>query len=373
MIPIGFVAGMVICNAFTMKPLGRYGYRANFGENAPLVSILVPARNEAANIARCVRSLIKQDYPNFELLILDDDSSDGTATIVETLQHEDKTGRLILLAGKPLPDGWLGKNWACYQLSQATHGDFLLFTDADTDHSLRSVTAAIAAMEQEQADLLSVFPRQETKSLFERLIIPLVTLFVVGLLPTWQVKTNPDPRFSAANGQFMCFRREAYIGSGGHAGIKGQVLDDVKLAQRVKAAGFRQILPDGTDMVSCRMYRNRSEVWRGFSKNFYAFFNYNPKWFLLFLGINLLCYVGPYIWLLIGWLTHQPPVAAWWGLLLLQIGLAWFTRLVLAMRFGFRGLDIFLHAFSIIVMFAIGLNSIQWRFKGTEWKGRIYR
>ncbi len=367
------VAGMTLSNAFVMKPLGRYGFKSNFDSNAPLVSILVPARNEAANIRRCVRSLLNQDYRHFELLVLDDGSTDATASILQTLQKEDNTGRLQLLTGDPLAEGWLGKNWACHQLSQQAKGEFLLFTDADTVHGLRAVTSAIAALQQEQADLLSVFPRQETQTLAERLVVPLVIMYVVGLLPTWLVKSNPDPRFSAANGQFMCFRQTMYEQCGGHAAVSNQVLEDIKLGQRVKAIGGKQILPDGTDSVSCRMYRRQNEVWQGFSKNFYAFFDYNPKWFGLFLGLNVLAYVGPYFWLLLGWLTAQPQTLGWFWLPLLQIGLAWFTRLILAIRWGFRGIDIFLHPLSILLMCAIGFNSLRWRRNGTYWKGRVYK
>lgn len=356
-----------------MKPLGRYGFKSQFGPAAPLVSILVPARNEASNISRCLRSLLAQDYRNFELLLLNDGSTDSTVTIAETVQKEDGTGKLRLMQGEPLPDGWLGKNWACHQLAQAAQGDYLLFTDADTEHSLRAVTSAVAALQQEQADFLSVFPRQQTVTLAERLVVPLVMLFMVGILPTWQVKNNPDPKYSAAHGQFMFFRRIAYLKAGGHAGVRDMVLDDVKLARRVKAAGCKIVLPDGSDSVTCRMYRNRHEVWQGFSKNFYAFFDFNLKWFSLFLGLNFLGYVSPYLWLLVALLTHQPFSLAWFGLPLLQIFLAWLARLVLAIRFGFKGLDIFLHPLSILTMISIGFNSIRWKRSGTEWKGRVYK
>jgi chlorobactene glucosyltransferase len=371
--PLVFVAILVVCNAIAMKPLGQYGFKHKYGPEAPLVSILVPARNEADNIGRCVRSLLAQDYGNFELLILDDNSTDATATIVKTLAKADTSNRVQLLQGAKLAEGWLGKNWACHQLFQAAKGDFLLFTDADTDHGLRALTSAIAAMEQEQADLLSIFPRQQTESLTERLVVPLVIMFLVGLLPTWQIKKNPSPQYSAANGQFMCFRREAYIKCGGHAAVRGIVLEDVKLGQLVKAGGDKQILPDGSDSVSCRMYRQPREVWQGFSKNFYAFFGFNLKWFSLFLGINFLGYVAPYFWLLLAWLTHQPTTLAWYGLPLLQILIGWLTRLILATRWGFRGIDIFLHPCSILAMCAIGFNSIRWRRNGTRWKGRLYK
>ncbi|HEX2913071.1 MAG TPA: glycosyltransferase [Chloroflexia bacterium] len=338
------------------------------------MSILVPARNEASNIARCIRSLLNQDYRNYELLVLDDHSEDATASIVEMLAHqsEDPEKRLRLIKGEELPEGWLGKNFACYQLAQAAQGQFLLFTDADTSHNVNSVSSAVAALYREDAYFLSLFPLQQTVSMAERLVVPLVQGFVYGLLPTWLVARNPNPAYSAANGQFMLFNSETYQLIGGHQAVKDVVLEDVVLGRRMKQAGFKSLLLDGRDTVSCRMYRSSTDVWRGFSKNFFAFFNFELGWMVLFLLLNLLAFVFPYFWLLLGFLIRQPPVAEWLWFPLAQIALGLIQRLLLCLRFSFHPLDIFLHPVSIIYMTAIGINSARWSRNGTEWKGRRY-
>jgi chlorobactene glucosyltransferase len=197
-------------------------------------------------------------------------------------------------------------------------------------------------------------------------------MFVVCLLPIWLVGRSPRPSFSAANGQFMLFRREAYEQIGGHEAVRQVVLEDVILARRIKMSGLKAILPDGTDSVSCRMYRSSQDVWQGFSKNLYAFFNYNILYMGLFMLLNLLAFVLPAFWLLVGWLTGQPMSLEWFWLPLSHIVIALIIRMILALRFGFRFMDIFLHPLSIIVMLIIGYNSVRWRKRGVFWKGRVY-
>lgn len=376
---IVFMLTTLLFNLATLRRLSSYTFKNQNSlesNKPPRVSVLVPARNEADNISRCLRSLLAQNYPNFELIVLDDNSTDATAAIVESLVRpdEDPQRRLQLVRGATLPEGWLGKNFACHQLSQLAQGELLLFTDADTAHSVEALSKAITALTQEQADFLSVFPRQQAVSPVERLVVPLVILYVVGLLPVWLVGRSRNPAFSAANGQFMLFRRAAYEKIGGHAAVRDVVLEDVVIGRRVKRYGLKQILPDGSDLVQCRMYRSGREVWRGFSKNLFAFFNFSLVWFSLFMSLNLAAFVLPYGWLLLGLITAQPASVSfeWIGLPLLQIGLAWILRLLLALRFGFRPLDVFLHPFSILAMLAIGLNSVRWRRIGSEWKGRKY-
>ncbi len=366
---------MTILNFFTLRTLATYGFQQRFTADAPLVSILVPARNEGSNIARCVRSLLNQDYPNYEIIVLDDFSDDATVSIVEmlTLPADDPQKKLTLLRGRELPEGWFGKNWACHQLAEASKGQYLLFTDADTSHNVNTLSSAMAALFSEDGQFLSVFPLQQAISFPERLIVPLVQVFIYGLLPTWLVPRNPNPAFSAANGQFMLFQGAAYDFIGGHQAVKGVVLEDVVLGRRVKQAGFRQLLPDGRDSISCRMYRSAGEVWRGFSKNLFAFFNFNLLWLALFVLANVLAYVGPYFWLLAGWLTQQPADPVWLWLPLTQIGLGILLRALIALRFSFNILDSLLHPFSVVYMAAIAFNSVRWSRKGTEWKGRKYR
>jgi chlorobactene glucosyltransferase len=343
----------------------------------PLVSILVPARNEAANIEACVRSLLAQDVPAFELLVLDDQSEDGTGAILARLAAED--GRLRVLSGGPLLPGWLGKANACRQLAEAARGDWLLFTDADTVHQPPALRRALALAAGRDVGLLSMFPRQITGTWGERLIIPLMHLAVYGLLPLPAMHRLRSPAFAAANGQYMLFRRAAYDAAGGHAAVRAQVLEDVALARAVKRAGHRIELADGGDLVRTRMYRGAAEVWAGFSKNFFAFFNYS----LPFLGLALLgyaaLYVAPPLWLLagaaraaiMGEVPTGPDGWAWVGLPLAQYGVGVLMRLLLAARFHFRAADALLHPLSVALQIAIGLNSARLaRRGGAAWKGR---
>ncbi len=366
---------LTVVNFATTRSLSAYGFQQKFTPEAPLVSILVPARNEAGSIARCIRSLLNQDYPNFELIVLDDNSEDATASIVDMLTSptEDPQGRLRVIKGGELPEGWLGKNYACFQLAEAARGQFLLFTDADTSHSVNALTSALAAMYIEDAQLLTFFPLQQTVMLGERLAVPLLQLYTYGLLPIFLVARNPSPAFSAANGQFMLFNRVAYDQIGGHQAVRGVVLEDVVLGRRIKQAGFRLLLPDGRDSMTCRMYRNNYEVWRGFSKNMFAFFNFELGWLALFLLVNLLVFIGPFFWLLAALITRQPVSPEWVWLPAAQIVLGGLLRLLNSTRYNFSLLDIFLQPVAIIFMTSIAINSVRWKNETTEWKGRKYR
>ena len=350
---------------------------ALWAPQSAFVSVLVPARNEAANIEACVRSLLAQDYSRWELLVLDDQSEDATGAILARLAAED--GRLRVLPGGPLLPGWLGKANACRQLAAAARGDWLLFTDADTVHRPPALRRALALAEARQVGLLSLFPRQITGTWSERLVVPLMHLAVYGLLPLSAMRRLRSPAFAAANGQYLLVRRAAYDAAGGHATVRAQVLEDVALARAVKRAGHRIDLADGGDLVRTRMYRGAGEVWAGFSKNFFAFFNHS----LPFLGVGLLgltvLYVAPPLWLLAGGtraaiMGHVPSGAegwAWLGLPLAQAGCGVAMRLLLAARFHFRLADAFLHPLSVALQIAIGLNSARLaRRGGAVWKGR---
>ncbi len=319
--------------------------------SAPLVSILVPARDEAANIAACVRGLLAQDYSAFELIVLDDGSSDGTGAILAELAAADP--RLRVLIGGPLLPGWLGKPNACRQLAEAAGGDLLLFTDAGVG-------------------LLSIFPRQITDTWGERLIVPLMQHFAVyGLLPLPAMQRLRAPAFAAANGQFLLFSRAAYAACGGHSTVRGLVLEDVALARAVKRAGYSIALADGGDAITCRMYQGWGEVWAGFSKNLFAFFNRSLPFLAVAILVALVLWVLPVGGMIgaglgIGGFT---PLVGW--LCLAQYGTAVTARLLLIARFGGRPLDAFLHPVGVLLLLAIALNSARIaRRGGVAWKGR---
>lgn len=271
---------IALSNTRSFRRLGDYPAPSRF----PRVSILVPARNEEKNIAACVRSLLAQDYPDFEVIVIDDESTDRTWEVLGKLTKENKS--LKIRKGEPLPRGWIGKHWACNQLVGVASGELLLFTDADTRHHPNTLREAVAAFEAEEADFLTALPREEAKSLGEKLTIPVMSFGINSFLPVGVAHKTPWPVLSLTVGQFMLFRRKAYETIGGYEAVKQKVLDDVWFGRRIKAQGLRWRIVDAGNYITCRMYNNMQEVSHGFSKNLYATFDN-----------NLLVYLPVWLWL----------------------------------------------------------------------------
>jgi chlorobactene glucosyltransferase len=295
---IWFMAVLIVIavtNLIVLKRLDRLSARLAFPENMefPFVSILVPARNEEANIEGCVRSLLAQDYPDYELLVLDDNSHDRTGQILTSLAIEDV--RLRVLQGKPLPDGWLGKHWACHQLDQAARGQLLLFTDADTRHHPETLVEAVKILQGKRLDMLTAWPQQVMETWGERLLVPFIYWSLFNFLPLELAFRLPFPSLVTAIGQFMLFRRSAYDAVGGYANIRAHAADDIALAREIKANGYRWKLVDASRRVSCRMYGGFRDAFEGFSKNLFAAFNYRLLPFVL-------------VWAWIGIVFLEPPL-----------------------------------------------------------------
>jgi len=197
---LGVLLAVALINLATWRRLGQYPPSVV----TPRVSVLVPLRNEARNTRPCIRSLLSQGYGDFEVLALDDESQDCTASELARLRAEESN--LQVLQGKPLPDGWLGKHWACHQLAEAASGDLLLFVDADTRHAPTALRDAVSALEAEGADLLAVMPRQEVVSWAERLVVPVMTWSFLSFLPVALAQSVRWPSLSTTVGQFMLFR-----------------------------------------------------------------------------------------------------------------------------------------------------------------------
>lgn len=266
----------------------------------PWVSVLVPARNEERNIEACARSLLEQDYPRFEVLVLDDDSTDETPAILDRIAQTD--ARLRVLRGRPLPDGWLGKHWACHQLALASNGELLLFTDADTRHHPCMLRDAVAAQQKEGSDLLTGLPREEAVSWGEILVIPVIGWAVLALLPLGPAHRLRSPLLCMGIGQFMLFRRSAYRAVGGFEAVRADPVDDMALAKRIKSQGFRWRFVDLSSRVTCRMYRGFRGVSDGLGKSVFPALG-NRVWVLAVLLVVL-------TWLYLG------PIAAWTAWLL---------------------------------------------------------
>ncbi|WP_201365400.1 glycosyltransferase [Dictyobacter formicarum] len=346
----------------------------------PLISVLIPARNEEANIEACIRSLLKQQYQQLEILVLDDQSSDQTAAIVQRLMaglalHQ--ANRLRLLQGTALPQGWIGKNFACHQLARQAQGEYILFTDADTIHQPNMVKAVIGQMQRLKVQLLTAQPQQILGGLGEQLVIPLLNFTIMTMLPVALIYLRREPSLATGNGQMLCFQRSAYQAIGGHASVKGCVLEDVLLARSIKAAGYRMAYADAMELIRCHMYHSMAEVWSGFSKNLFAFYNYSLPFALGALLLNLLLFVAPPFILAASLLLAASPLLN--VLALLPTLLPIVMRMLLALRFNrqARGRALLLsllHALSIMLECLILLNSIRWYYRksGTTWKGRYY-
>ncbi len=351
----------------------------------PLVSILVPARDEEHRLAPCLDSLLAQDYPNREILVLDDHSTDRTGELVLARGfQESAAGPLRLLRGTELPAGWTGKGWACWQLAQAARGEFILFTDADTWHPPSGLSTAVAQARAERIDLFSAWPEQITETWSERLIIPLIWLLIAVFMPhfwLWLPLRSPwfarkVPRkamwsLGGSNGQYMLFRRASYFAIGGHEAVRDHLVEDVALGRRMAERfgdGLRLLNCDGANVVRCRMYRSFPELWEGFTKNIRAAFDTRVGAFVGFGLMQVVCFVLPFFAL---------PFAfgeAWWGKwVIAECALVWLMRIILTIRFSTSWLSCALHPVAHTLAVAIGLNS--WRLskkRGVTWKGRTY-
>jgi chlorobactene glucosyltransferase len=238
--------------------------------DASLISVLVPARDEAASIGACVHSLLAQDYPNFEIIVLDDESSDGTAEIVR------RDPRVHVIAGAPRPDGWTGKNWACHQLATHARGAVLCFVDADTILSPDALSGAVGELQEHDLGLVSLLLKTDTETVSEAVLMPMVNHALLAFLPAALMERSAHPDLAVALGPFMMMRREAYTAAGGHAAAPEHIVDDVQLARAVKASGHRVGLRNGSNLVHTRWYEGFREIWDGFSKNAYGGLAYRP-------------------------------------------------------------------------------------------------
>ena len=246
----------------------------------PLVSIIVPARNEEKNIRRCVEALLAQDYPAFEVLVLDDRSTDSTPAILTELSTRDS--RLVILMGTELPAGWAGKPHALYQAARVATGDWLLFVDADTFLAPNALSASLASARRTGADLYTVMTEQIMGTFWEKTVLPLVmTALSVGFSPS---KVNdPKTRDAIANGQYILIKRTVYDAIGGHEKLHNLIVEDKAISEQVKWNGYRLIVADGRGVAKTRMYRDFPSLWEGWTKNIYLGLSDRPG--LMALGV----------------------------------------------------------------------------------------
>ena len=335
----------------------------------PRISVLVPARNEEDNIGTCVGNLLAQDYPDFQLIVLDDNSTDRTWEILQGFASKDS--RLKLIKGKPLPDDWLGKHWACQQLSEEADGDLFLFIDADTMHEPDMLRCTASAMEGEKAALISVLPHQIVVSWSEMLSIPAFYLGLLCGVPIGLTRLQTNPLLFACLGQFLIFRKDAYWASGGYAAVRQNVVDDLAIGRRINAMRLRYCLLDGYRHISCRMYRNYDQVWKGLTKSTFATFNFDPFFIVFMYILVLILFISPLAVLIasifIPGFPIQITIMAGIGVLLAVI--LWILN---NRRFHFPLYLVLTYPASVIFMTIIAMASMVLTMQGkAKWKDRL--
>jgi chlorobactene glucosyltransferase len=329
----------------------------------PMVSVLVPARNEQRSIAGCVQSLLEQDYRNFEVIVLDDQSSDGTRAILEQLSPSNP--RLRLLDGKPVPGEISGKNWACVQLSREAKGDLLLFTDADTTHYEQMLSSVVSTMLGENADLLTGFPRQEIRSWGERILVPFFSWVILCFIPLSLAYRLNLSFLSSGVGQFMLFRREAYQAIGGHESVSASIVEDISLVRQIKSSRLRWRMIHLADLTACRMYYDSREAIEGFTKNLFAVFDYRLIPYLLAFLWLLVLFWEPFILLANGGYSTEP------GLIAICTGLAFLLWFLTYIDLGIPPWLAFLYPFTILATVIVAGRSALYSVRGySTWKGR---
>ncbi len=334
----------------------------------PRVSILIPARNEADVIGETMGRHLKQDYPHYEIIVLDDNSTDGTREGAYEAAAGDP--RMRVMVGDPLPEGWVGKNWACNQLARHAEGEILVFTDADVRWAPGALSAVVDLMESTGADTFTTWPTQETCTWGERLVVPMMMFAILGYLPEICVRYIPWPAFAAANGQCLAFRRQAYRQVGGHTSVRSNIVEDVGLARETKRQGMRLVMSTGNRLIDTRMYHGWPEVRDGFAKNILAGHGGRPVLLSLSALFHWLLFLLPWLWLALGGAIQLGPGWPWFPLILvgLGVGVRALTAAVTHQRVG----DALLLPLSTVLMSIIAARSLWWHFRhgGPQWKGR---
>ena len=335
----------------------------------PAVSVLIPARNEERSIEASVTAALRSEGVELEVVVLDDGSEDRTAEIVSGLAARDS--RVRLAQAPPLPSGWCGKQHACAVLGRLARHPILVFVDADVRLAPDGLARSAAFLEESGAGLVSGFPRQETVTFLERLLIPLIHFVLLGFLPMRWMRRTLDPAFAAGCGQLFIARRDAYERMGGHEAIRASLHDGITLPRAFRRAGIATDLFDATGIATCRMYHSAAEVWRGLAKNategVAAPSKIVPITALLALG-----QVVPFV--LIGLAAlGVVPLDVLWGAVPGALA-AWMPRWIAVRRFGQPADGAVLHPFAILAFL-----SLQWYALGRQllgrpagWKGRTY-
>jgi len=370
------LALMVLADTHEKEPrLNAFSYSGP-PEPSPLVSVIIPARDEEEHIASCIDAVLEQDYPRFEVIVVDDRSEDRTAGIVEACQMRDPRVRLI--RGRPVPEGWAGKCHAIDQGVKAAQGEYLLMLDTDTFLTPRCLSMAVRDAVENDVDLYTLLFEAQCTSFWEKVIQPFMFQLLLMALPLGKVN-DPARKEAAAPGPFLLFRRSAYEAIGGHAGMKDEVVEDLRLAQRIKQSGRRLLAVNAVSLVYSRRRIGFRAIWRGWSRVLYTGLDRNP----LAAGLGFL---GMALFLLLPWLIpplciygliRSDPSLPWTGLLGLGLSHCMVFLAIRRLMWVFYRLDVslaWLQPLATGVCMAILANSVvlDSLSRPVIWKGRRY-
>lgn len=356
---VGWIAALLrtILNVISVHRL-----TARMPARTPLVSIIVPARDEEQAIERTVRGLLAQDYPYFEVIVVDDRSADSTGAILTRVAAEDS--RLNVIRGEEPPPGWLGKPWALHQGSLRARGELLLFVDADVIYQPQAVSAAVARLEENGAAMITLFPKLGMHGFWEHIAMPNLAVFAFMVLNVWLSNRTRNPRLAVGGGPGNLARRDAYDDAGGHEALKDAVVDDVALARLIRRAGNRTEAVRADDFVYVRMYRGLREVIDGFTKNAFATFGRSYVMTVVLTILGILLHVYPYIVALTGDLIAIATV------IVISV-----SRVILFASLGYRmdnaifGNPLMVLLWTWILLRSTWITGIR---RQLHWRGRLY-
>jgi glycosyltransferase involved in cell wall biosynthesis len=326
-----------------------------------LVSVLIPARNEESNLAACLESALRQGATVGEALVYDDHSTDATPRILADYAARDV--RVRAAASRPLPSGWLGKNFACARLAEEARGEWMLFLDADARLADGAVERMLEEAHRRGVTLLSAWPSLTMSSFWEKALMPMLNFVVFTLFPAPLSLVRDDPSLGLAHGACILVERASYKAVGGHAAAPDEIFEDQTLARLWRERGRRGLCFDGQGIVDARMYSSLAGIWRGFQKNFFPAFRREAS-FWSFLLLHSTMFLAPFVMLF--------RIRAWPVCMAAACTLA--IRALLVIRFGHPWISVLLHPVAETILIAIGLSS--WlrckSGRGVEWKGRRY-
>jgi len=374
-----FLMGITVVFMRNLNQFTGIAEECRADDNELSVAVCIPAKNEEATIRYCLDHALSQTYSNTRIYVLNDRSTDATGSILNEYArvHPDK---LVIEEGAPRPEGWLGKPYACHQLSLLAKEDIFIFVDADTWMHPDVVHKIVGSFNRNNIDFITIWPQQQLKSFWEKVVVPLVYYALLGLLPVAYTERKPKwmpeafhssfkTLFSAACGQFMAFRKETYKQIGGHEAVKKCIVEDVMLAREIIEHGFRMRMYHGVNAFFCRMYDSQENMLQGFRKNFLAGFDYNVPLFVGMALLHLVAFILPFLVLLAAIFLPVSDIAV--QLSVINIGLVCMHRIILGIWMKWDILFAFTHVLGVGWFQRLGFITLKDYLRGrpVNWKG----